>query len=61
MVQKRALRTGDGSHSYAQEVANGQPGNKMLERDVEHFWGWNDELMTAADKEGVTIINRTEE
>jgi stearoyl-CoA desaturase (Delta-9 desaturase) len=61
MIQKRVLRTGDGSHEYAKNFASGQIVKKNeLERDVEHFWGWNDEMMTAEDREDVTIINQTE-
>lgn len=61
MIQKRALRTGDGTHWHSKEVLNGRPGDCAPERDVDHFWGWNDELMTAEDKKDVTIINKTED
>lgn len=63
MIQKRILRTGDGSHSYANasEVLNDEQTDveQTAERDVEHFWGWNDELLTDEDKVGVTIFNNT--
>lgn len=58
MINKRALRTGDGCHFSVKgklKVDNEEP-----ERDVEHFWGWNDELLTTDDKKDVTIINKTE-
>lgn len=62
MIQKRVLRTGDGSHPYAIEHANEAAIAAKVEetRDVEHFWGWNDELLTADDKKYVTIHNKTE-
>lgn len=62
MIQKRVLRTGDGSHPYAIEHANEAAIAAKIEetRDVEHFWGWNDELLTADDKKNVTIFNKTE-
>lgn len=61
MIEKRVLRTGDGSHEYSKKIANGHVINENLpERDVEHFWGWNDETMTCEDREDVTIINKTE-
>lgn len=56
------MRTGDGSHDYAKEFSNGPQAAKQNEkRDLEHFWGWNDELMTEEDRKDVTIINRTVE
>lgn len=61
MIQKRALRTGDGSHKCARELANGQPGVDVIEQDDEHYWGWNDETMTAEEKKCATIINKTED
>lgn len=60
MIKKRVLRTGDGSHEYSKEFSNSQGTNEILpERDVEHFWGWNDEMMTSEDRENVTIVNQT--
>lgn len=61
MIKKRILRTGDGSHAYAKEFSNSQQDNaeQTAERDVEHFWGWNDELLTDEDKRDVTIFNQT--
>lgn len=57
MIRNRALRTGDGSHECATE----ENVEKLpIQRDVEHFWGWDDELMTEEDKREVTIINRTD-
>lgn len=62
MIQKRILRTGDGSHPYAIEHANEAAiaAKEEVTRDVEHFWGWNDEMLTADDKKDVTIYNKTE-
>lgn len=44
MVQKRALRTGDGSHKYSklqqEDVESRIDNNNTNERDTEHFWGW---------------------
>lgn len=61
MIQKRALRTGDGSHEYAIQILDAQKNSsKVIERDLEHFWGWNDELLTEEDKKDVTILNRTD-
>lgn len=60
MIQKRILRTGDGSHEYAKQFSIDQKKKAdCAERDVGHFWGWNDELMTDEDKTGVTIYNKT--
>lgn len=60
MIRKRALRTGDGSHECAtQKVIGLDDAQNNVERDVEHFWGWNDELLTEEDKKDVTIINKT--
>lgn len=60
MIEKRALRTGDGSHEVAKKFINGHFVNENLqERDVEHFWGWEDETMTSEDRKDVTIINKT--
>jgi len=58
MVQKRLLRTGDGSHDHAKSHMNTKS-EATNERDIEHFWGWNDETLTEEDKEGMTIINKT--
>lgn len=63
MVNKRALRTGDGSHHYAIECKkknlvcpdNNNEGEEK--RDLDHFWGWGDEAMIAEDK-NVTILHR---
>jgi hypothetical protein len=61
MIQKRVLRTGDGSHAYAKKFSDGQINDGSLpERDVEHFWGWEDETMTVDDRKDVTIIYNTE-
>lgn len=59
MIHKRILRTGDGSHKISKQSSSSQ---KVQEgaRDVEHFWGWQDELLTEEDKRDVTIINKTE-
>ena len=62
MIRKRALRTGDGSHEYARQLHDAQKNNfNSVVRDVEHFWGWNDELLTEEDKKDVTIINKTDD
>lgn len=62
MIQKRVLRTGDGSHEYAKKLTNNNTiETTPVERDVEHFWGWNDETMRTEDREDVTIINKTDE
>lgn len=62
MIEKRVLRTGDGSHEYSQIYSMGQAlKNADIVRDVEHFWGWNDELLTSEDKADVTIINKTDD
>lgn len=61
MIRKRVLRTGDGSHTFSKQNASDQDEEKeVVERDVGHFWGWNDELLTDEDKKFVTIINKTD-
>lgn len=62
MIQKRILRTGDGTHPYAIEHASEAKiaEKEEVTRDVEHFWGWNDELLTEDDKKNVTIYNKTD-
>lgn len=60
MVRNRVLRTGDGSHAYSKEATDNSIGEASSERDVEHFWGWNDEMMTQEDKNFATIYNKTE-
>lgn len=59
MIEKRVLRTGDGSHEYAKKH-NHAVNENLPKRDVEHFWGWEDEAMTNEDREDVTVINKTE-
>jgi hypothetical protein len=60
MIRKRVQRTGDGSHeTFALDIMH--LGKTIEERDVEHFWGWNDELFTEDDKKDVTIINSTDD
>lgn len=62
LIQKRVLRTGDGSHTSAIELLDAQiMDSKVIERDLDHFWGWNDELLTEEDKRDITIINKTDE
>lgn len=57
IVQKRILRTGDGTHDYsklhAQQTANQSP------EEATHIWGWQDEKLTDIDKSEVTVVNRT--
>lgn len=61
MIRKRVLRTGDGSHTFSKKNTSDHDAPKeVVERDVEHFWGWNDELLTDDDKKDVTIINKTD-
>lgn len=40
MIKKRVLRTGDGSHRYAQEALTEAKINKETEKDVVHYWGF---------------------
>ena len=40
MIKKRVLRTGDGSHRYAQEALTEANLNKETEKDVVHYWGF---------------------
>jgi hypothetical protein len=61
MVEKRLLRTGDGSHSIAKAHGTVETFTDESVRDVEHFWGWEDETLTAEDKEGFTIYHRTQD
>lgn len=65
MIKKRAIRTGDGSHHYALEAVkkkdlvtgddNNNQGGK--ERDLDHFWGWDDPDMHDEDK-AIEILHR---
>lgn len=54
MIRKRALRTGDGSHP-----ADKTKGSAKDDGPVEHVWGWNDHDMTAEDKSGADIRNKS--
>lgn len=62
VIRKRVLRTGDGSHPYSKEakkhhleVDNNNEGEET--RDLNHFWGWEDEEMKEEDRK-VTILYR---
>lgn len=62
MVQKRALRTGDGSHPHALEAKKNDAfiednNNEGEKRDLDHFWGWDDPDMIAEDR-AVLILHR---
>lgn len=61
MIKKRVLRTGDGTHEYSKEAKKNQQdidnNNIVEDRDVNHFWGWEDADMTHDDKE-VLILHR---
>lgn len=66
MVNKRAIRTGDGSHPAAIEAKikhmlshdNNNEGERET-RDLDHFWGFGDPSMTKADMENVLILNKS--
>lgn len=60
LVRKRVLRTGDGSHDYAKELNAQRTLTSCDQRDMDHFWGWNDELLTEEDRNDVTILNKSE-
>lgn len=62
MIQKRVVRTGDGSHSYSIEAKKNDllmpdNNNEGERRDLDHFWGWDDPDMIAEDK-NVMILHR---
>lgn len=58
IVQKRILRTGDGSHEYSKAYKNEDDKQSPVVMN-EHVWGWNDEKMTETDKSEVIIFNNT--
>lgn len=62
MVKQRLLRTGDGSHKYAQistkDVESRLDNNNFDARDTEHFWGWGDNEMTEEDLKNVEILHK---
>lgn len=57
-MQKRILRTGDGSHEYSKAMKNGSSSQSPVVMD-EHIWGWQDEKMSESDKSEITIYNNT--
>jgi stearoyl-CoA desaturase (Delta-9 desaturase) len=61
VIRKRVLRTGDGSHPYSKEAKKQDlevdNNNEGENRDLNHFWGWDDEEMREEDKQ-VTILYR---
>lgn len=63
MIRKRAIRTGDMSHPYAIEAKKKDcllatnNNNEGEQRDLDHFWGWDDPDMIEEDKK-VTILHR---
>uniref|UniRef100_U5EY18 Putative fatty acid desaturase n=1 Tax=Corethrella appendiculata TaxID=1370023 RepID=U5EY18_9DIPT len=61
IIQKRVLRTGDGSHPCTTENDVQQKLldyiNSAAEND-EHLWGWDDKDMTEADKLDAQILNQ---
>lgn len=61
MIKKRVLRTGDGSHPIYKDRLNERSSEEEPKRDLEHFWGWNDELMTEEDKKDALITHITEQ
>lgn len=52
MIQKRAMRSGDGSR----HVAAG--GSILSSSDDQIIWGWNDENMSQTDKMDCNIVNK---
>jgi stearoyl-CoA desaturase (Delta-9 desaturase) len=61
MIQQRTLRTGDGSHKFADKQSNvprAVVDNKIADHTFENsIWGWDDKAMTDEDKKLVTILN----
>lgn len=55
-IQRRALRTGDGSWAGAKDEANTDKSNGCVENDEDHVWGWNDSKMTDELRQTATII-----
>lgn len=67
MINRRAIRTGDGSHPASIEHKKKQllhPDNNNEgegeTRDLDHFWGWGDPAMLPEDKE-VLILHQSHE
>lgn len=61
IINKRALRTGDGSRKSTEHISLEEIINSPVNdgRDTEHFWGWDDEEMTEHDKKDVNILYET--
>jgi stearoyl-CoA desaturase (Delta-9 desaturase) len=53
MIKKRVLRTGDGTHRFAEQDGKNETD---ISRDVDHFWGFDDKDMLDEDKESVQIL-----
>ena len=59
MIKSRAMRTGDGSHSYSRNRSkNDDSGENEEVRDENHFWGFGDKEMTNEDMKKITIIRK---
>lgn len=58
IVQKRILRTGDGTHEYSKLHAHHSKSQSPSDEN-NHIWGWEDEKMSEIDKSEVTVVNRT--
>lgn len=59
IIRKRAQRTGDGSYLKNRLHEENEVVKEVDERFDAHIWGWQDEMVTAEEKEDVTIINGT--
>uniref|UniRef100_A0A6B2E899 Putative fatty acid desaturase n=1 Tax=Phlebotomus kandelakii TaxID=1109342 RepID=A0A6B2E899_9DIPT len=63
MIQKRILRTGDGSHEYSRNKRE-EVLRQMLMSDHDHYhdqnmvWGWDDNDMHEEDKKFAKIYNK---
>lgn len=60
MINSRALRTGDGSQTYARKMSKlAQIDEKEPKspRDVSHFWGFGDTEITAEDMKNIAVYH----
>jgi stearoyl-CoA desaturase (delta-9 desaturase) len=55
LLQKRVLRTGDGSHFYNKQENNNITGSDKAE---DNLWGWGDEDMREEDKVAAEITKK---
>lgn len=60
LIKNRIARTGDGTHPYSKKKDESIDDNNNDEndasRDIEHFWGFGDDTMTAQDMKNIKVL-----